>query len=77
MKKLVKSLFTNYAEQLKTERKFTLTEIKEVINLLPNNKAPGSDKIHVMFLKNADDGLINSLLDLYNYMKDSMCIPYL
>ena len=51
MKKLVKSLFTNYDEQLKTERKFTLTEIKEVINLLPNNKAPGSDKIHVMFLK--------------------------
>ena len=69
--------YLNYAEQLKTERKFTLKEMKEVINLLPNNKAPGSDKIHVMFLKNAGDGLINLLLDLCNYMKDSMCIPYL
>ena len=54
---------------------FTLEEEKEVVKLLKNNKAPGVDSLPAELFKLAGDGVLKSLLVLFNKVKTTKEIP--
>ena len=66
--------YLKYASRIKDEPPFTLEELKGIISCL-QKKTPGGDLIHAAYLKHAGDGMLISALDLFNYMKESLCIP--
>ena len=54
---------------------FTLEEVKGVVKLLKNNKSPGVDALPAELFKVAGDGVLKSLLKVFNRVKATKEIP--
>ena len=54
---------------------FTLEELKGVVKLLKNNKSPGVDTLPAELFKVAGDGVLKSLLAIFNRVKATKEIP--
>ena len=59
----------------RSSRPFTLKELKGVVARLKNNKCPGVDGFPAELFKHAGDGVLKSLLTMYNKVKISKEIP--
>ena len=68
--------YIKHAQQLKNEPPFTMEELKVIIDSLLNKKASGSDWMRAEMIKAGGEGFLQSLLDLYNYMKERSCVPH-
>ena len=53
----------------------TAEEINRVINILPNNKAPGSDRLTYEFYKDTQEVITPVLVKLFNHVLESGQIP--
>ena len=73
---LLVSLYLENAEAVKAQYNFTMDELIEIIKNLANKKAPGLDGITTELLKAAGDGLLQAVLDLFNYMKNNVVVPH-
>ena len=54
---------------------FTLKELKQIVARLKNNKCPGVDGFPGELFKNAGDGVLKSLLSVFNKVKIAKDIP--
>ena len=54
---------------------FTLKELKLVVSRLKNNKSPGVDGLPAELFKYASDGVLKSLLTVYNKIKKTRDVP--
>ena len=59
----------------RSSRAFTLKELKAIVARLKNNKCPGVDGFPAELFKNAGDGVLKSLLSIFNKVKKSKEIP--
>ena len=59
----------------RSSRAFTLKELKAIVARLKNDKCPGVDGFPAELFKNAGDGVLKSLLSLFNKVKKSKEIP--
>ena len=67
---LLVSLYLEHAEKVRVQDNFTLEELLEIITKLERKKAPGLDGITTELLKAAGTGLLEALLDIFNFMKN-------
>ena len=72
---LLVSMYLEHAETVKVQENFTVQELKYIIKKLASKKAPGMDGITTELLKSAGDGLLQGLLDIFNFMKNNIVVP--
>ena len=65
----------NLSENVEINKPFTLSEIKQVIKKLKNEKACGIDNIKNEYLKNCPDNVVNIIVDLFNLVLKTGIIP--
>ena len=70
------SLYLEHAATVRAQDNFTLNELNEIIEKLARKKAPGLDGITTELLKYAGTGLLQALLDIFNYMKNNIVVPH-
>ena len=58
-----------------SSRPFTLKELKDIVAGLKNNKSPGVDGLPAELFKYAGDGVLKSLLSIYNKVKSCKLVP--
>ena len=73
---LLVSLYLEHAETVRSQDNFTLEELIEIITALQKKKSPGLDGITTDLLKSAGLGLLEALLDIFNYMKNNVVVPH-
>ena len=73
---LLVSLYLEHAEKVRAQDNFTLEELLEIITKLERKKAPGLDGITTELLKAAGTGLLEALLDIFNFMKNKVVVPH-
>ena len=70
------SLYLEHAATVKSQDNFTIEELIEIIEKLARKKAPGLDGITTELLKAAGTGLLQALVDVFNYMKNNNVVPH-
>ena len=73
---LLVSLYLEHAATVKSQDNFTIEELIEIIEKLARKKAPGLDGITTELLKAAGTGLLQALVDVFNYMKNNNVVPH-
>ena len=74
---LLVSLYLEHAETVRLQDNFTHEELIEIIGNLEKKKAPGIiDGVTTELLKAAGIGLIEALLDIFNFMKNNVVVPH-